>query len=476
MAIAVEPYVHRPCQSTSGSNFMANAYENVSVVVEACALFGLIAKEHKMLRKPNSSRDALTLLYDEMTLWIEYERDKDNNNNNNNSDADDPRQRRLVACHLYCATALCLINVIYPTKWSVGDTMLLEGIAFAIPLLQKKIDSYDSSARSYLADLLQEEDYDEYDHDKNKMQSRLEEVRKYWSSFTRSEHLSAWPAVRDLAKQILNDNGNHTATLDDARHMREILVKCLQNAWLVHSIDGSRPSAYGPVKNVPTPSCVHGAHLAPVFFTTAGKDTRGGLCGMQRFQFRQVLALLLAESLPERVQVYRNEGALCARSCAAADLCRPSGEIRARKGYSALQTDSDKLGFGCLKSKLIATARQREAFDKNTTLCIPLIARLQCPNTHEERWKGDTVDGGRSSSISDTSVGVLTSSSSSGPLSSSSQMKLKGIEAYLKSATTTTSEDSRRSIDTNIMEAEIATQSKQNVLKVRCSFLSFVNY
>ena len=130
LAIAVGPHVPPPSQTNSGSNFLANAYDNVSVVFECAALISLIAQEHKQIRKPKSSRSALDLLRDEISLWTMATMHHHHYQN-------PAKVERTAASHIFCASALALINCMYPTSWSVGDPILLCGIAKAIPRLQK---------------------------------------------------------------------------------------------------------------------------------------------------------------------------------------------------------------------------------------------------------------------------------------------------------------------------------------------------
>ena len=62
-----------------------------------------------------------------------------------------------------------------------------------------------------------------------------------------------------------------------------------------------------------------------------------------------------------------------------------------------LQTDSDFLGFGCADSKLIASSRQRKAFDNNAMQCRALLAKITKPLSHEDRWRGELVSDSRQS-------------------------------------------------------------------------------
>ena len=129
-------------------------------------------------------------------------------------------------------------------------------------------------------------------------------------------------------------------------------------------------------------------------------DSRGGLVGMQRFQWRQVLALCMGAHLEVdgcrvEVQAYRNEGSLVSRTCAAADMEKMNGRARANKGKSALQTDADHYGFGSTDSKLIASFRQREAYDANALQCRALLCRVTKPLPYEELWRGELVSNSR---------------------------------------------------------------------------------
>eukprot|EP00966_Prymnesium_polylepis_P156731 3621436-Prymnesium_polylepis.1 len=44
-AIATEPHISRPNQASFGSNFMATAYDNVTVVYNSMCALGLLARE-----------------------------------------------------------------------------------------------------------------------------------------------------------------------------------------------------------------------------------------------------------------------------------------------------------------------------------------------------------------------------------------------------------------------------------------------
>lgn len=46
---------------------------------------------------------------------------------------------------------------------------------------------------------------------------------------------------------------------------------------------------------------------------------------------------------------------------------------------------------------MIASSRQREAFDANALLCRALLAKITKPLSHEERWRGELVSNARQS-------------------------------------------------------------------------------
>ena len=294
------------------------------------------------------------------------------------------------------ATAMLLINVIYVQEWAVGEPMILPGLARALPLLRLRVDALCRAGvwpgrelekqvperEVSLPELLKGEDLPD---------GALTQVNEFWQAFECDGDHSAWPPLRALLLRVMMDDGRHDACTAECASFRQTLVAALQNAWRVASPDGRTRPTRGPAREVEAPEQVLNPQLAPVFYTTEHREARGGLCGMQRFQFRQVLALVAAGGIAEQVQVVRNEGSLTARVCAAADLLKKSGERRAKKGYSALQTDSDHLGFGCDASKLIASSRQRKAYDDNSLICEPILARVSPPLSFARRWQGELI-------------------------------------------------------------------------------------
>jgi hypothetical protein len=400
---------------------MATAYDNAAVVLEAGAMLALLARERQLYRwdVPQPTTDLVDGLHDAMKMFVcGFERDA----------AEPPERdaRSFVFLVPFAATALVLCNCIYPSTWGIGEPMLLEGLAIALPALHKLANSSRREERD-----LEEDEVDlkavlnfaapsvfpslSEEEREARVQELFDGVLDFWRRLS-----AAFEPVRDFLVLLLEEDGRHDASSKDCQHMRRALVAVLQNGWNVAKrcdADGNvtLPPDKGPAAEVAGPAAVLNPQLAPVFFTTETREARGGLCGMQRFQFRQVLALVAACGIADRVQVVRNEGSLTARTCAAADLLRKDGGERAKKGYrsaailcvlnpckasmqrlrllccSAMQTDSDALGFGCRASKLIASSKQRDAFDQNTLLCLPIVARIQPPLPFARRWQGEMI-------------------------------------------------------------------------------------
>ena len=396
-AIFTEPHVNRPNQASLGSNFMATAYENASVVLESSAMIALLAREAYCYcfglgqadGSPMSNEACVDWLHNAITSYVF-------------SRSSAPEENLVCAeasVSPLVATAVLLINCIFPQNFEIGSPILLEAFARGPAATRNVIEH--AAKNGQFAQLkatrmrrclaIQESakamiDAEEADDE------MIKEATVFWSAFDRDDHhTSAWPPLRALLLRILNDDGRHDATTADCQSMRQLLVSVMQSAWLVASKDGVAKPLSGPASEVDAPTQLLNPQFAPVFFTTERVEARGGLCGMQRFQFRQVLSLVAGCGVAPRAQVVRNEGNLTSRTCAAADLLKKSGEKRAKKGYSALQTDSDHLGFGSEPSKLITSAKQRKAYDDNTIICLPILARLSEPLPFLRRWQGEFI-------------------------------------------------------------------------------------
>lgn len=385
-AIAIEPHISRPNQASFGSNFMATAYDNVTVVYSSMCALGLLARELYMFTHSPRPKGPLSKIVCRRMVNDLFDA-LDDFHTGQLCDA-------IAPCALFLPIAAVLVNTIYPANFDVGGKMVLEGYAKAVGRIKVRCHSLAQKGKfpdvsCTLPSALREEE------------QALEEAQNYWHAFVREEN-SARPALVEGVSQTLADNGRYDASTADCEAMRAVLVGVLQNAWRVHSPDGTQRPTRGPAAEVDAPEDVLGPQIGPVFYSTESHDSRGGLVGMSRFQWRQLLALCLGAHLEvdgERVQVqaYRNEGSLVSRTCAAADMEKMNGRSRANKGKSALQTDSDYLGFGCADSKLIASSRQREAFDANALLCRALLAKITKPLSHEERWRGELVSNARQS-------------------------------------------------------------------------------
>jgi hypothetical protein len=373
-AVVQDDLVPRPNQVNAGSNFMASPYDCVSSVVEALAAVAMLATEsycYARQHRRHCSRKfafrAVRHLFFQISAWVHGGAD---------------REPLLDPIH---STALLLLCAVYPVDHVVGEPMIDEGLAVAHGEVRRALlddpACRGTDLRTVLVDRLQRPEL-------------LDDSTRFWAAFEREDvDKSAWPAVQAILEQIIVDDGRHDATSADRAHFRSLLDAVLRNGWRVASPDGVARPAKGPASEVGSAAKVSSPQIAPVFFTTEERDSRGGLCGMQRFQLRQLLALIAGGALVSRCQVVRNEGSIVAKTCAAADILQTNGERRARKGASCLQTDCDELGFGSDQSKLIATARNRRAYDENTRIEMEILAKIVPPLN--DRWRGGMATGQR---------------------------------------------------------------------------------
>ena len=233
-----------------------------------------------------------------------------------------------------------------------------------------------------------------------------QEAFKFWGAFTRDRHFGAWMRLEALLIDILTHKGSYDQSLADIRKSRHVLEHAIRNVWYIHSEDGRKaPKSPSPLAEVSSHVQITSEHVYPKFvggkscktwdpnlckYTWTKYNARGSVIGLMPMGINQVMALLQAVILDDTFcQYYRNEGQLCLRGSSAADVLTKGGKQRSSKAISAVGTEGDEAAFGSRKEKLKMCKLQREAYDKNLKLMMPLCTRICPPRPANERSRGD---------------------------------------------------------------------------------------
>ena len=369
-AIAREPLIRRPSQTTIADNPFATSYEHVDTFFNNACAIALLARSIGAVDADNP----LTDLWNAMDAWIMEDA------------LPDGLDEGYV---MFAADAVLLLSCMYPSTWQVAELCIHPAWAAAVPALAKRVrrqeDEDEPATGAPLCELVDE--------------AVCEAGRAWWAAFRRSASeqqapVCAWrDGVLPLLEALQLHDGSHYVTDARTAEVRAALDKAVQAAWLVYSPDGVAPPAPPcPAWKANEPENVRRPVIDPVFVGNDRRniEARGCLVGLKPFQFRQVANLAMGAHLEgASCQVSRNEGGLCLRVSSAADIVDSNGKERSAKSISPVQTEADEAAFGTREDKLIGAAKQREAWDKNVQLMTPVFTGLREPLPRERRRRGE---------------------------------------------------------------------------------------
>jgi len=423
-AIIREPLFRRPSQVNADENAFATSYSNVEAFFATAATLVLFARSLTLSRGPTPPREPsiANVMGDTAGSGPRVTADFDSLKRIITSfvtlsiDARMPAQDAILA-----ADALTLINLAYPTTWSVAEPILLHALDIAIPKLHSIIERvlkqlakagdddkgqeppinvpalagllalHSKPLKSHLQKQAENEAKD-CDVARAEAEMALEQTRAFWGAFCRSERrISAWESGLLPLLQLLDKNdGSHDLSVKRRSGIRRALERAVQSAWLVHSVDGRTPPPVPFLAECKSPTHVRRHHVDPVFASTNSVTARSALVGLKQYQLRQALTLALGAHVPGgRLQVARNEGGLSLRVSSAADILTKASLPRSDKAVSPIQTEAAGSGFGDRKSKLIGCKLQRTAWDANALYLTPIFASISPPLPWSARWRGD---------------------------------------------------------------------------------------
>jgi hypothetical protein len=121
------------------------------------------------------------------------------------------------------------------------------------------------------------------------------------------------------------------------------------------------------------------------------KHARAALVGLQPYQMRQVLALLLASGRTPNVgdaNVAVNYGQMVVRVSSNSNILTSDGKPRTCKATSPVQQDRDTAAFGVHSERESVCTAQERAWDANYELLEPLFLHVQKPLSFDYRHKG----------------------------------------------------------------------------------------
>lgn len=273
---------------------------------------------------------------------------------------------------------------LYPCSHAVNEPVAPKAIAKLAAAMPRHVRATGGTAVAY-ATLLETEE--------------LDAVRALWAKFSqRPPHLCAWQCgIQPILQLLLENKGGHDLTRDKILEFRKGVDRVARAAFLVYSENGTDPInpelANHPLQGVTCPHEVRRPHIDPIFVAVGDQleiEPRGALVGLQPFQWRHGLNLLMGAHLDgvDAVQVVRNEGGLGLRLSSASDILDAKGQPRSDKAISPLQIEADTMAFGSREAKLFGCSLQRDAWDANVDLLTPLFAHVSPPRDAEVRNRG----------------------------------------------------------------------------------------
>lgn len=311
-----------------------------------------------------------------------------------------PKCGRLCTEELRCvALGLAMLLCMYPTSWLVGENAWSDGCAAAIAgacSLARGAKPNDLTLQMCLHASLRIA-HPDAPPDENEVQHMLQQCAAFWKPFShsRTAETCAWQrGVGPLLLVIAQNDGCGPQDYKHAHRMRDTLHTAIKCAWLVHSPDGhSPPSPPCPCATAASHDEVNTHHLDPVFVggVDGNKQARAALVGLQSYQLRQVLALLVASGRTpcvHRVNVAVNYGQMVVRVSSNSNILTSDGKQRTYKATSPVQQDRDTAAFGTHAERENVCTAQERAWDSNYKLLEPLFLHIQKPLSDRERSNG----------------------------------------------------------------------------------------
>lgn len=366
-AIVVEPLFRRPCQVSSGDCPFATAYESMDTFFNACNTFALLARTcaHQIEPEATPSR-CLDLVHEIVSGFVTGEMPL----------AD------WVAC--WAADALVLVNVLYPSRFGVGELALLNGIAKAAPACHSRLRRAAKTRDPFALDMV--DDIDAVD---------VRMVRMFWSAFQRpNAQECAWKwGLAPLLELILTHDGSHAVDAAVVVKFRTALENAVRAVWLVYSPDGkSAPPKEHPTHSAASPMHIGRHHIDPVFAgnSKVGLVQRACCVGVKPHTYRQILSELLGAGIEGVVcNAALNEGGLGLRVSSDPTILEKDGKERTDKSISPVQTEGDESAYGKRRDKINGALSQKSAWDANALLQKPLYTAIEPPRSAEIRARGE---------------------------------------------------------------------------------------
>ena len=215
----------------------------------------------------------------------------------------------------------------------------------------------------------------------------LTECKDWWMRFARP-HKGAWKeAIAPFLVDLVQRDGTHDVDQAMIDRTRTHLDECICAAWLVHSDDGNKPpSEHVPCHDAPDWMFVGRQHVCPIFGDKHGETARGGVVGMPLHQAQGLMVQAFSNICPF-VQSYRLVGQMAHRI--AFDACVfDNGAPRTMRSTNPTAQDQCQLAHGILEERMVSCHRQRNAWDLNILVQMPLFVELVPPHPKERRFRG----------------------------------------------------------------------------------------
>jgi hypothetical protein len=349
MAIVREPLFRRPCQVSAGDCPFATAYESVDSFFNAACALALVASCALKSKSPGASpAECVSHLHVVVSGFVRGPRAPDS---------------------------------MYPARLEVGRLALHEAVAGGPPMVQRLLAKRKPAAPQ-LGDV-------------RATGAQLSAARAFWAAFARADpEQCAWTSgLAPLLTLILTHNGSHAVSLEVAAQFKGCIDAATRAAWLVHSPDGrARPPPGSPLADVEEPSKLSRQHVDPVFCGSVadGVQQRAALVGLKPHTFRQVLAEMMGSFIAGvDCNVAINEGGLSLRLSSDPTILDSDGKQRTEKSISPVQTEGDQSAFGTREDKIEGARRQKEAYDTNAMLLLPLFTSIDPPRSASALARGE---------------------------------------------------------------------------------------
>ena len=291
--------------------------------------------------------------------------------------------------HYHAASAAVILNTIFVSGHEMAQMIVLEAHARAPARCAKKMREQAQAGELAVGAPLSE----------LVPPNALAEARRFWAPFAREdERTNAWKHLEPLLLLLSETNGSYDLDLATIDRFAAAVDRLLRNAaWCHASPDGANaPLAPSPLAGVRSFTQVRSEHVTPVFvgcMNANGQTTpaRGALCGCVAMQFQQILALLTAAALDEKILVNaaQNFSYLSYRPSAAPDILTSTLRPRSAKAVSPVNVEGDEAAYGTREDKLRTCKLHRDAWKANLDLVLPICVNIGPPRPDTERARGD---------------------------------------------------------------------------------------